>query len=546
MHNIYQKIIRFAKKEKRLLLVSFFVLVVFLLNQMIFSSEKITPEDCVAGSCAISKPEKPQLSEEESFFYVDDILQDVPSGYYRLTFQTKADRVEKVTLKLNTYAERNETIDEMRTKTSEEFQNQEVFFFLPEGFDSLLFEKENPEGEGNIFIKNVGIAKLNVDNQKDFATLKKTQVGETDLDFVDASQTQNHSESFTMLQEPKTTLGQIFKAESNYISGVSFNFDIVRDQRTENKQYRVSLWKVRCDEGDCQAFGSAIATKTFLTKSAVEKYRRADGTFRFPLYAVVEKGQDYFVGIDNSKVPVDRKNHLDLKGTRDGAAYPNGSVGMKKAGVVYRIAGDLFFAVHGVNLDLRDGTRILNGARIESLGKGQGKYTYATKGEFLDILDLWQASPGTNFSEENKIIVTEVGENAAQVYEINTIFPIQKMNFFAEQAKASWKRIDVEYSFDRKNWIKAPFSEKTNKESIMDVNADSVDSAEEENAADENAEEDEEEPKKALARIFDFDVAPRQETKTVYFRITPDLADPSKAKYFSLKNLKITADLIIK
>jgi hypothetical protein len=534
----------------RLVMAGGFLLLVFFLNQLIFSSQKITSDDCAAGQCAAQELAAPQLTKDENIFYQDDMLVDLPSGYYRLTFQAKSDHAENVIVKLNTYTEKNQEIKKASLKQSEKFLNHEIFFFLPEGFDNLLFEKEEPGREGDIFLKAIGVTKLNVDTPEEFAALRETIVAETRTGSVGPAQVQASTDSFDLLHEPEMILGQTFKAEGDYISGVSLKMDIFRDRSVKDKNYNISLQEVRCGSGDCYAVGTDIAQKTFSTADALERYRQSDGAFLFPLYADVEKGRTYFVGIDNSSVEVSDRNYLDLKGGRNDDTYSEGSAAFRVRKNVFKIAGDLFFKIHGIDFEETDGMKIMNGARIESLGKGKGKYTYAAKGEFSDIFDLQTASPGTNFDDKRSVIAGKADADSALTYEINTIFPIQKIHFFAEQAQSSWKRVKVEYSFDQEKWIAAPFSESADQEGLMAETIDGQigenEETEDENLAGEAASEAETQDGKDLLQKFDFAVVAPRDAKTIYFRITPDMTDISRTRYFSIKNLKIEADLIVK
>lgn len=555
-NNFFGGIIDFTRKEKRLLAAAVFVLTAFFLNQLIFSSSKITSENCASGKCAVAELEKPQLSKKEGFFYVDDILKDMPSGYYRLTFQEKSDSSEKLLVKLNTYEEKNETAGEVDVKPSDKFQNREMFFFLPESFDGLLFEKENLQNTGNIYIRIVGISKLDVNNKEDLSLMRETLIGEIDTDHVSEGQTQDYSASFPYLQEPKTVVGQIFEAEDDYISSVSLNIDVIKKPNPGTRQYDLSLWKVKCGEDDCQIQGEAAANLSFSAAYGLEKYRQADGTFRFPFYANLEKGRQYFVGVDNSKVGADSNNYLNVRGSKNSDSFAKGSAAMQKGKVVYKIDGDLFFAINGVNLDFVDGVRIMNGAKIESIGKGTGKYSYASKGEFADILDLLSASSGTNFSSDRKAIVGTVKDEAALVYEVNTLYPIQKMYFYAEQLKSGWEKVKIEYSFDQKRWSNIPYVSKadnnfSNQSSDVQQQSGALDGNALDGQANDDADSannipDESDNGDGSIQVFDFDISPVNGEKTVYFRIVPDLSDPIQSRYYSIKNLRITADLNMK
>lgn len=543
--NYLKKIADFGKRDKRLVTAGGFLVVVFLLNQLIFSSQKIALEDCLDGKCVISQLEKPQLSKENSLFYLDDILNNTPSGYYRLTFQTKSDQEERVTIKLSTYAEKNKTIGEMMIGASEKPQNQELFFHLPEGFGSLLFEKEKIGLGGDIFVKGVGISKLNVNNAEDFASMQKTIVGETKIGALVIDRLNDSADSFLMLQEPKMILGQIFKAESAHISGIFLKMDVVKNTLASNRDYALSLWEAYCEEEDCQTQGKAITRISFSVAEDLERYRQNDGSFLFPLYANVEKGKKYFVGIDNSGVKADRTNYLGLRGGREGA-YPDGSAAMRIDKKLYKIGGDLSFAVRGADVDIQEGKRVLNGAKIESLGKKQGKYSYSSKGEIIDILDFSGVFPGVNFDGERRVMVSDFEKDAFLTYEVNTLFPMQKMRFSAEQTKNNWKRVKVEYSFDREKWINIPYENGFGDGSFQNFDEDLIGNESEAEALLEAGGESKKEEENLEIQVFDFEIIPVGEKETIHFRISPDPEDFRNGRYFSIKNLNIVADLKMK
>ena len=121
------------------------------------------------------------------------------------------------------------------------------------------------------------------------------------------------------------------------------------------------------------------------------------------------------------------------------------------------------------------------------------------------------------------------------------------MNFSATQLKAGWKKVSVKYSFNQENWFDMPFSEgiESRIDSIdnMDNSENSDNDSSVDNATDISAETTAQE----MIQVFDFDIIPTmKEIKTVYFKITYNPNDESKAHSFALKNLQITADLKMK
>ncbi|MFA5961755.1 MAG: hypothetical protein WC848_03690 [Parcubacteria group bacterium] len=548
-NNFGKKLINILKINKRIFLVVAFLGLVFVINQALYANHKKTTEACASGKCLSTVAEKPQLTKDNGYYYVDDIFKDQPSGYYRVTFLEKSDSAMPVLMDLNTYTEKESQIAELNLVPSDKFQPQEVFFYLSDGFDSLLFQKKDPNSAGNIFIKAVGITKLNATSQAELVAMKKTLVGETNLEAVTASQTDSDY-AFPWLKDSKTILGQVFQAKDSVISAVSLKIDINKNLNSGSRQYTLSLRKVNYD-GESVSYDGAVIVDTAFSFSSIEKYRQADGTFLFPLFGMLEKNQYYLISLDNSKVDVSKQNYLELKGSKEDK-YSAGIAVVKKGKEMYPIDGDLYFKIYGAQLLQEGGMKIFNGAKIEDLGKGSGRYSYATEGKFVDLFDLSGASAGTEFSESDKIIYAPAKDNASFSYAVNMLYPISKLNFSASQVKAGWKKVKVSYSFDQNDWVDLPFSAGSElaTTAIEADNGESVDgsSSDTSEAQDSLAVADNTVPvvTEESVQVFDADIVPTKEARTVYFKITYDPSDTSKGKSFALKNLKITAELKLK
>jgi hypothetical protein len=546
-NNLLKKIGNLIKTEKQLFFVSLFLLVTFLVNQTLYSGQKTTAENCAGGKCTKEIVEKPQLSKDNDYYYLDDLFKDQPSGYYRLTFQEKSTQAERIFLKLNTYTEKEKQIADLTFSSSDGFKNQEVFFFLPEGFDSLLFQREKSASVGEVFLKSAGITKLNITNEKELALMQKTIIGETDASAVKIDQLISDY-AFPWLRESNTMLGQVFKANEDTISSVAFKINTSKNLNPGSRQYTLILREVNYDGKNVSFSGPIIASLGF-SLSSIEKYRQEDGTFLFPLYGKLEKDKYYLIGLDNSKVAVSDQNYLEFRGEKNDNSYLEGSAVMKKGKEIYKIDGDFYFKIYGANFFYADNTKILNGAKIEDLGKGLGKYSYQTKGKNTDLLDLDFASPGTGFNEINRVIFASGKDEANFIYAVNTLYPISKLNFSATQLKVSWKKIEASYSFDRNIWIDLPFSEKAELASSANfepesdtAEAEEIDNSEDADSADNSSGTATEE----VLQFFDADIIPEKTVRTIYFKITYDKNDSGKGKSFALKNLKITADLKMK
>lgn len=559
----YKNLVYFVKTEKRFFGAVIFFAVAFLINQALYANHRKTAESCAGGKCLSNIAEKPQLAKDNGYYYIDDLFKDQPSGYYRLTFQEKSDQVQKILLKLNTYTEKENQIGEPAFSSSDQFQMQEIFFFLPEGFDSLLFQKENFTSDGNIFIKDVGITKLGITSQTELASMKKTIIGETDTRVQDSQLASDYS--FPWLRESKIMLGQVFRAKDDVISAVAMKIDINKNLNPGSRQYVLSLREVKYDGKSVSSAGPVIVDTAF-SLTSVEKYRQADGTFLFPLYGKLEKDKYYLISIDNSKVEVSNENYLEFRGSKDSNSYPDGSAVMKKLKELYTIDGNLYFQIYGANLVAEDGVKILNGAKIEDLGKGIGKYTYATKGKSVDLFDLETASPGTEFDDNSKIIFAPAKDNSSFGYAVNTLYPISKMNFSATQLKVGWKNVRVSYSFDQNNWIDLASSQKSEaapgaSDNLAIDPSSSTDNSNIDNSSGDNSDSDNSPggdsssdvsgtdsgtATQETVQAFDAKIIPSKDVRTVYFKITYNPNDASVARFFGLKDLKITADLKLK
>lgn len=547
-NSLVKKIADIVKAEKRFFFVILILILFFFVNQALYAGQKKTIESCVQGKCLGVPTEKPQLTKEKGYYYANDFLKNKPAGYYRLTFQEKADQAEKIFLKLSTQSEEEKQISTLALEPSEEFRLQEIVFFLPEGFDSLLLQKEDLASAGNVFVNSFDITKLDVTELSELNVAKKTILGETKLVATDNYQPASEY-VFSELKESKTSLGQVFQARNEIISAVALGIDISRNINPGSRQYALSLREIEYDGKNVANPGPIIANIAFSPES-IEKYRQIDGTFLFPLFGKLEKGKYYFLGVDNAKVEVNNQNYLELRGSADSDSYPDGLAVVKKGKLFHSLSGDLYFKIYDAKLSSENGVKILAGAKIEDLGRGVGKYSYATKGKFIDLFDLENASPGTGFSDSYGVIYALAKGSASFSYAVQTIYPINRMNFSATQVKVGWKKVKVSYSLDEKNWIDLKSSEKLEiansnlfddpeeNQSLDDASGDNLAFAEKLSESGENAKE--------FVQMFDAKIIPAKEANVIYFKITYDPDDASKGKFFALKNLKIDAELKIK
>ena len=564
-NNLAKKTIIFIQTGKRLFLALVFLGMVFLVNNVLYVGHKKTVESCAGGKCLSASLKKPQLTKEKNTYYVDDLFRNQPAAYYRLTFQEKSSDGEKIAVKLNSEIGKESLVGELTLSPSDGFQNQEMVFFLPEGFAGLVFQKDNPGAKGDVFLQSVEITKLNISSPEELPLLKKTLFGQTDIRVATDGQLTS-KDVFSELKEPKTLLGQVFRAKEALISAVSLKININKNINPGSRQYVLALREVGYDGKNISSMGPIIASNAF-SLSSIERYRAQDGSFLFPLFGALELGKYYLISLDNSKVEVSEQNYMEVLGSNDSESFSDGSAVVKKNKELSLSKGDLYFKIFSANLLTENGAKILGGAKIEDLGKGIGRYSYETKGMESDLFDLASASPGTGFSENDKVIYALAKDSASFSYALNMPYPISKLNFSATQLRAGWKNVKVSYSFDQNSWIDLPFSEKaeiaigSGANSGADPSA-AGDTKPDNNSADSNVADNSSfvpngdmvdsnsvagSQDMAIAQetvqAFNSNIVPSKEARMVYFKIIYDPNDASKGRFFALKNLKITADL---
>jgi len=549
--NSLNKAKEFFKKNSRYIIATLILLLVFLINRGLFIKETITTEDCSKGNCPTTVVEEPSLSDKSAFFYIDDLMQNKEKGYYRLTFKARSNENSSMILKLVDFAENEASIKKYSLTKNSKYSYEEFNLYYDGNFPLILFEKENFNDNSKIYIKEVGISKLNITNEAEFKNLKPTIIGETDFDAIDQKQIDDSSYKLPWLKEENTSIGQIFKADSEYISGISFKLDITKSIDPGSRKYILSLQKVSYDGNSIKKASDSLTSLNFSVASSIEKYRQGNGSFLFPIFAHLEKGSYYWVSISNSNVNVNDFDFLTFRGSKNENSYPDGSAAMKKGKEIYTIDGDLYFIVHSASFRSEGSERILSGAKIEDLGKGLGSYSYQTKGTSSDALDLDPSSSDVNFDGERKILRANVKEENSLIYKFSTIYPIIQFYFKGQQIKSNWNKIKVFYSLDKENWIALPFIEEndnflTSPDVSDNSNQPASKASDEETPVPNDESQNNENISTKSVQTFDFVEKMKQKTSNVYIKITYDPESPIKSKYFGIKNLSFSADLNIK
>lgn len=504
---------RFIKKNIRYILAFGVMGLAFLLSNNFFVDYTVKSSDCADGKCR-SVLAKADISDENISYYINDIVKTKKGEYYRLIFEEKSTRSSFLKTELAKATEEKMDIKSLEIKQSDDFSYHEVIFAAQaDGLSDLVFTKENLGDGSRIDIRNVKMTRLNVNNEKELFSLKPTVLGKVQTNAKIAEQLSNEKK-FNQLKEDKTILGQVFKAEGDYIFAVSLDIDVTRNDNRGGKKYRLELRNVDFDGETYTIKSSPIASLSFTAKS-LEDYRQNDGKMKFPLGASVKKGEYYFIGIDNEKVTPDRFNFLTLHGS-DNSKYSEGSGTVKKDGNVYQINGDLYFMVYGTKFEKIGEDRILSGAIIEDIGKGKGIYFYDTAEKDDGLVDLEDYSDDVEYDQEDGIIHgTTDSRDSFFSYELFMAYPFHELNIKAAQADSGWAKCKILFSLDNEKWQEVPYA---------------IDGT-------------------TYAQVFDWKVMGNDRLNKAYLKIVPEETKETESgleKTYGIKDLKIEGSLVIK
>jgi len=452
-----QKILISIKEYSRYFFALAVLVLVFLVNNA-FPADVITSEACAGGKCPTAL-EEPQLTDKESFYFANDIFKSETKGYYRLTFQTKSTADSKIAIKITNPLDEDKKIKEIGITESKENKFQDILFATDDiiKYSDLLFEKINKNDGTEISITGIHIFKLNVTSEKEFANLKPTIKGATDYNVDLLEQTVN-TEYFNQLKDPDIIFGQIFKAPADYITGVVLDLDIIKQSNIQGKKYDLDLRELDYAEGAPPEIRSITPASLSFSLADMDKYRQADGKYKFPLFAKVEKDKYYFIGLDNGKTNANRFNYLRLKGSTDGENFTDGALAVKNKGKTYSAAGDLYFKIFGIKFNEYNGIKILGGTVISDSGKDKGIFKYQPMGNIYDLANFNSYTSDISFDSDKKSFVGTTEDNSESnfTYKFETVFPFSKFHVFAKQPVINWGKTSILYSYDQENWQEIP------------------------------------------------------------------------------------------
>jgi hypothetical protein len=508
MNYFMSNAIKIIKSNTRYGLAFLLILAVFLINENFLIDNTITSDDCRGGKCQ-GVGDGVNLSDNDPIYFSNDVFGSNAGEYYRLSFREQPGRDTLIVVKMTNAFDQEKEIKNIELKKSNSEFFQEIFFPTDGKYTDIKFEKKNPKDGANVKISNVQVSKLNVSSEDEFSKLKPTITGEVDFNQEDQKQTSDSSAKFSQTTQKGILVGQVFKSQVDYITGVSFDMDVTSAGGGGGRKYVIQLREADYD-GASLEIGKTILAEVDFSLDTIDQFRQEDGKLRFPIFARLEEGKYYFLGLNNDKGEPDKFNNIVFRGTNDNSKYPDGIIGVKTKGMTYTVAGALYFATYGASFKKYNGREILSNSLIQDLGRGKGIFIYKNGESSSNVIDLYSGSNGTIFnSEKNAMSGTIIEDSPYFEYKFYTVYPLSKIRISGKQADAGWSQVAVSYSFDGDNWTEIPSG---------------VSNA---------------------IQVFNYEIANNRPADTVYLKVAPQDPD-EKQKQYGLADFRVEADLIMK
>ncbi|KKQ46231.1 MAG: hypothetical protein US63_C0004G0006 [Candidatus Moranbacteria bacterium GW2011_GWC2_37_8] len=417
---------------------------------------------------------KPEIGGDNFSFHVNGFISSGIGDYYRLTFEVESTEDANIDVTALSVGGEEFAIDSFNLKRTVNFERKELVFKANSNYRDFIFEKSDNKNFADIYIKNVRIFRLNAKNDNDKNKLRQTIIGNRKDVTLTKFKAVDNQVVYANLKTEKTILGQTFIANSEFLSGVSFDIN-KRDDGGQGK-YKVELRTVEQKNGKTIISNNVMEFFEFTANDLDVLTKKDEMTF-FPLLGLMKKGQMYYVDINNESVKTST-GYLTINGGENHDAFASGDALIKRDKKAIMI-GDLNFALYNSNPATFNGNTVLSGSEIVDLGQGLGSYSYSINHQPTDLLDVERYSDGVVFNDHEGIISGSSVSDTSYEYKINTIYPFKNIHIRAEKMYMDWYDVKLYYSADENNWIEIPDLKKKNLQTFDTViNGDGVNSKE--------------------------------------------------------------------
>ncbi len=369
---------------------------------------------------------------------VEDYLNEMDeNGFYRLSFWAVADTEKNKKVEVNLSDGKSvKRLSEIVLAGGKKIKYYDFDFQADKSYPDLVFSSED-EIEGQIWIDNVLLEKLNVNSMEELNGLQTTISGNTVVKNIGWAWENSDEDSGDFFSESGRAIGQVFKPANDFLSGVVFKIQNVGQggeghYKVELREYNETLGVVSSDvlagynitDKHSLLVEEEIAEKEKQMKDAfnqrekdikagliendptVDQYppdytqEKIDAEkakkrkqkldieivemkneyneikeIEIPISAKLDPEKKYWIGIDNSKVKVDNKNYWKVFYDSQAGEEINFGFISEKPGE-WKEFYTLWMKTFYPVHGYEGEAKILSGATISDLGEGKLLYRY--------------------------------------------------------------------------------------------------------------------------------------------------------------------------
>ena len=337
----------------------------------------------------------------------------------------------------------------------ETYQNNHVTFKVDHAYDELIVTRANVVDSNDLFMRNIKVRELGVNNDLEASKVKVGLSGEVIVRKASTIIQPDHTQPIFTSGQGEEMAGQIFQAESSYLAGVGFRFKV--KGKGGLGSYFAELHTAERDSDGNFTVSPAVLAKYEFHSYDAGSYLNEDGDWRIPLAEQLYPGKYYFVGINQTLARTNLLNKLEILGTKDKTFYKEGgAVTVLPDGATTTI-GQFAFKAYEAKYQSYNDERLLSDSTVEDLGDNIGYYYYNSKSNYLDYLDLDSKNLGNGqgkvFFNENKRVVMGTAEAGTSfTYRLNTVYSVKNFYLSANQLGRDYYNARISYSFDGKKW----------------------------------------------------------------------------------------------
>lgn len=397
-----------------------------------------------------------QLSRGDGFRVLMDIESN--NGNYPQLDLTRNNDLEMYKLKISLQSStgRKKLIQILDLKNNSVVKNVEILGVADDRYSILVLDRDNIESKIAITVQNLKLNRINTVGGA-LPQLKSTVSGQTDESKIIQSNSLGNIGKGYQFNDKNQSIGQVFTAESDSISGVDFKINTIGSGGLGN--YFLELREVAESPTGIKVGANRLAYYYFKMDD-LEKLQYGQNSYHFPIGAKLIKGIKYFIGLNNESVSTNYFNNLRLLDCQSDSF--NGFGLSVKNGESARL-NNFYFNLFGVTYSKISGEPILTGATVEDLGQGEGSYHYRSNQSATDFLDIFSVNSTTNptivYYDNVQQGITGLSQNNTEfTYKFNTVYPFKQMSINLSRYQGEVRKPQVSYSYDNQNWKNLIFS----------------------------------------------------------------------------------------